>query len=176
MGLDVGDRYVGVAITDGTNQIAEPLKTILRKVERPEYKFKPNRRDSRVPAMRRKRVEGVSNGSRPLTARPVADICQDLKELALENRVAMLVVGLPNLVDGTVTQQSKKTLRFVEELHSDDILRKIPWYWQNEAYSTFFVRKIREGRSRSSNKVDKDLDARAAARILQSFLTQNSDY
>ena len=78
MGIDYGDRKVGIAISDPLKIIAYPYQTIDRKVT-PDYIF-------------------------------------EIKKIITEKNVGSIVVGYPITLSGTESQQTKVTLKFIEEL------------------------------------------------------------
>eukprot|EP00466_Bigelowiella_natans_P003920 jgi/Bigna1/131466/aug1.14_g6174 len=142
LGLDVGDRTVGLALSDDGNMMSSPLTTIYRKVERPEYEI-------------RQHGNPIGANRRPLQNRHDREVSKELE------------------VDGKSTPQAVKTTRFVEKLQKNSTISKVPWYWHNEVYSTSFARDaLIEKGIKSLSKQKKVIDAMAASRILQSFLTQ----
>ncbi|GAB5365311.1 hypothetical protein AAMO2058_001046700 [Amorphochlora amoebiformis] len=158
MGLDIGDRYVGIAVSDDGNRVANGLPTIQRKVERVEIPRRPGER-------------------RPLRNRKIETVRADLERLVRKYRVAAIVAGLPDYVDRRPSEQSKRTCRFVEEMaEGKGILSMIPVYWQHELYSSAVARdQLRERGFRDFEAKKELIDQMAACRILQSFLNKYGD-
>ena len=89
VGLDVGARRIGVAISDATRTLARPLETIV--------------------------VRNAATDGDEAVARVAARIA----ELAAEDDgVATIVVGLPRRLDGTETEMTRRVAAFVEALRA----------------------------------------------------------
>jgi len=127
--LDVGDRRIGVALSDPTGLLAFPLSTITRKGH-----------DTDV---------------------------DEVLDLAAQNDVAEIVVGMPVSLSGRKGAQAARTTAFAEDLRSRTDL---PVVFVDERYSTVQAeRSLRElGVQPSRDRAR--VDAAAAAVILQSYL------
>ncbi len=133
LALDVGDRRVGVAISDSTGTLARPLQTLMR-------------------------------GS------PEEDVAA-VAALVAEHSVDVVVMGQPLSLDGTEGPQARQIARYAEELAARLPVQVVLW---DESLSTVTAEEImrqsrgqkRRRRARSSG----ELDAIAAAVILQSYL------
>ncbi len=128
MALDVGDKRIGVAVSDELGILATPL-TVVRHTNWRE------------------------------------DIARVL-EIARQEDVVGIVVGVPYYLDGTESEQTRKVKRFIERLRERTDL---PIYEWNEALSTeeAEARLRQAGRKRRPGEA---VDAQAAAVILQEFL------
>ena len=106
LGLDVGDRFVGVAVSDAGVRVANPVGVVARKKERAAY----TRAD--IP------MHGGGT-RRPLVARPEAEVYGEIRSFATQFDAWAVVVGLPNLPDGTVSKQSLRNYNFVQKLQNE---------------------------------------------------------
>ena len=87
LGIDVGARRVGLAISDPSRTLARPLSTLA--------------------------VSGLADAA----ARVAREIDQLEQELAHdEDRLALVVVGAPRRLDGSPSEQTPKVDAFVEAL------------------------------------------------------------
>ncbi|NPA91912.1 MAG: Holliday junction resolvase RuvX [Chloroflexi bacterium] len=129
LALDVGEKRIGVAVSDEMGVLATPL-TIIRHTNWRE------------------------------------DIRRVL-DLAQAEGVTGIVVGVPYLLDGTLSDQTRHVLRFVERLRERTSL---PVYEWNEALSSEeAMNRLQEARPRG-RKRPVHVDAHAAAVILQDYL------
>lgn len=128
LGLDVGERRIGVAIADELGLIASPL--------------------------------GVVN-------RRKGDLAEVL-QLAKERGVDRIVVGMPTSMSGREGPQATSVRLFAEELmaESDDIAIT---YWDERLTTAVAERAMRQ-RGGKSDRRKGEVDAIAAAVILQGFL------
>jgi putative Holliday junction resolvase len=137
LALDVGERRVGVAISDPTATIARPLETLER-------------------------------GSREEHFCAVA-------RLVREHAVERVVVGRPLSLDGTVGPQARRVDRYTEALAEHLEVPVTPW---DERYSTAradeILRATRSEKAKRRARSNGEIDAIAAAVILQSYL--DSEY
>lgn len=97
-----------------------------------------------------------------------ADI-EAIVELARQNQVERIIVGLPLSMNGTVGQQAEKVKTFTQELSSHT---EIPIEFRDERLSTVSVKLMMR-----DVKKDRRIkhDAMAAAFILQSYLDETLD-
>jgi putative Holliday junction resolvase len=126
LALDVGNRRIGVAVSDATKLIARPLCVIDRKHE---------------------------------------DALAHIAELAREQQVDEVVIGLPYHADGKVSSQAQQVRRFAESLQTQVAA---PITFVDERYTTrdakVIIAEVRRGRQPQHD------DAVAAAVILQRHL------
>jgi putative Holliday junction resolvase len=127
LGIDVGEKRIGVAITDPTNTIAQPLSTIAR-------------------------------GDGDIEA-----IC----DLARENDVGEIVVGLPINMNGTRGEMAEKVSAFAEKLRESV---DIPVVYVDERLSTAEAERLMISADVSRRKRKKSIDKIAAAIILETRL------
>ncbi|MGH2616042.1 MAG: Holliday junction resolvase RuvX [Thermomicrobiales bacterium] len=129
MGLDVGERRIGVAIADELGMIASPLLTVPR-------------------------------GDGDLGA---------LRDLAVSRGVTRLVVGLPTGLSGREGPQAAIVRAFadaLEEAVGPDIAVA---FWDERLTTTVAERALRGRRTRRDRRKG-EVDAMAAAVILQGYL------
>ena len=136
IGIDLGDRRIGVAVSDATGTLARPLKTI-------------------------------QGGSSEQAA--IALIRATIDELAQDDEVACIVVGLPTRLDGSDSDQTPKVRKFVQRLAAEV---DVPVVMQDERLSSHEAEARLAATERDWRKRKAQLDAAAAAVILQDYLDQ----
>jgi putative Holliday junction resolvase len=133
LGLDMGERRVGVAISDPTGTVARPLQALVR-------------------------------GSREEDFAAIA-------ALVTEHDVGLVVVGQPLSLDGTQGPQARRVTRYAEALAAHLPVRVVLW---DERFTTVaadeILRQDRGKKERQRARATGELDAIAAAVILQSYL------
>jgi len=133
IGLDVGERRVGIAISDPTGTVARPLQTLMR-------------------------------GSREEDFAAIAEIVE-------KHHVELLVVGCPLSLNGTMGPQARWTARYAEALAAHLPIQTVSW---DERFTTVtaqeILRQSRPKKGRRRAREAGELDAVAAAVILQSYL------
>ena len=139
LGLDVGERRVGIAISDPTGTVVRPLQTLVR-------------------------------GSREEDFAVVA-------ALVAEHDVGLVVVGQPLSLNGTEGPQARRVARYMEALATRLPVPVVPW---DERFTTVaaheILRQSRGKKKRQRARAGGEIDAVAAAVILQSYLdSQNSE-
>ena len=127
--LDVGDRRIGVAMSDPTGLLASPLSTITRKGH-----------DTDV---------------------------DEVLDLAAQNDVAEILVGMPVSLSGKKGAQAARVTAFAEELRSRTDL---PVVFVDERYSTVQAERSLREQGVQPSRDRARVDAAAAAVILQSYL------
>ena len=137
LALDMGERRVGVAISDPTGTVARPLQTLVR-------------------------------GSREEDFAAIAG-------LVAEYGVGLVVVGRPLSLDGTEGPQARRVIRYVEALAARLPIRVVLW---DERFTTAAAQEIlRQSRGKKKRRQARsagEVDAIAAAVILQSYLDSNA--
>ena len=133
LGLDVGRRRVGLAISDPSGTLARPLKTL-------------QVTDADL-------IEVVSS--------------EVLRLAGEDDGVAMVVVGLPRRLDGSPNEQTVAVEAFVEALR---VRLSIPVACEDERLSSREAESRLAVRERDWRKRKANLDAAAAAVILQDFI------
>ena len=128
LGLDIGDRWIGVAMSDPQGILASPF-TIIRR----------------------------------------ADDSSDISAIVAiidQNRVGMVVIGLPLSMKGSIGSQAEKVQVFGRELSKST---KVPIEYRDERLTTVDARRIIKMNRKSPKTKD---DAMAAALILQGYLDE----
>ena len=133
LGLDIGDRRIGVALSDPLGMLASPLLVFERKEE----------------------------------AADVASILQ----IVQQHQAELIIVGLPQSMDGTIGPQAEKVKSFTAKLKEQS---PVPVEFRDERLSTVTAKRmLEEAGSRKSAKRKKiEYDSIAAAVILQSYLNE----
>jgi putative Holliday junction resolvase len=134
VGIDLGERRIGVAVSDASATLARPLKTIER---------------------------GASD------AEAIERLRAMIEELAVEDDVASVVVGLPSRLDGTPNRQTERVGTMVTLLSAR---LSVPVFTQDERLSSREAEERLSLREKDWRKRKAKLDAAAAAVILQDFL------
>ena len=119
LGIDYGDKRVGVAVSDPQGQIAFPKTTLFNN----QWLWK------------------------------------NLESLLAEEKISLVVVGLPLGADGNDTKQTVEVRNFAEGLKK---ITRIPIEFENEMFTTRLVEK--------AGIKKRHADESAAALILQSYL------
>ena len=133
LGLDVGRRRVGLAISDASGTLARPLKTL-----------------------------------QVTDANLIEVVSSEVFRLAGEDDgVGMVVVGLPRRLDGSPNEQTVAVEAFVEALR---VRLSIPVACEDERLSSREAESRLAVRERDWRKRKANLDAAAAAVILQDFI------
>lgn len=88
-----------------------------------------------------------------------------IEKIVKEERVGLIVVGLPLTTEGQESKSSGLVREFIKEL---DALKGIKVELQDERFTTKEVERVMRGYGKAKKGVDKD--AAAAALILQSWL------
>jgi len=133
LGLDVGERRVGIAISDPTGILARPLQTLVR-------------------------------GSRE-------DDFAAITAIVAEHDVGLVVVGQPLSQDGTEGLQARRIARYALALAARLSVPVVSW---DERFTTVaaegILRQTRKKKDRRRARAKGEVDAIAAAVILQSYL------
>lgn len=129
LGLDLGDKRIGVAISDPLRIIAAPDRVIKR----------------------RSRAEDF-------------DI---YREIVAESSIALVVVGLPLMLDGSDSQQTRWVRDYSAALQEALQLPVVLW---DESWTTAQAEEALKQSGVRRKKLREKVDAVAAALILQSFL------
>ncbi|MFL2931395.1 MAG: Holliday junction resolvase RuvX [bacterium] len=130
LGIDYGNRRVGVAISDELQLTAQPHKLLIRENDE--------------------------------------NLILDIKEIIHSHNIEKIVIGLPVLLDGSHSSQTKKTRKFISRIRQSSDLPIDKW---EERLSTIEAGKILTGTS--INKKKENIDIISAQLILQSYLDKN---
>jgi len=129
MGLDIGEKRIGVALSDPLGIMASALTVIERTTD-----------DAAI---------------------------KQIVELARQNDVERIVIGLPRSLDGSLGKQAQTVQAFIELLKSHTELPVITW---DERFSTVAAEKTLLEAGMKRDKRKRHRDAVAAAFILQGYL------
>jgi putative Holliday junction resolvase len=138
VGIDLGDRRIGIAVSDASGTLARPLKTIER---------------------------GMSD------ADAVEQLRACIAELAEEDDVGSVVVGMPSRLDGSPSPQTRRIGMMVSLLAAR---LAIPVLTQDERLSSREAEERLSLGEKDWRKRKAKLDAAAAAVILQDYLDARS--
>jgi len=129
VGVDHGEKRIGVAVSDSTGTIARPLTIVAH-------------------------VSWVEDAARIL-------------ELAQRHQATSIVIGESTDEDGEPNLAGRRARRFAEELRRKTELSIILW---DESMSSQDAAQIRVAAGASRKKRQTEIDALAAAVLLQSYL------
>ena len=129
LALDVGDKRIGVAVSDPLRIIATPLTAI----------------------------ERTSDDS-------VIDL---ILEIAIEQEAGEIVVGLPVSLSGHFSEQTKSVAAFTRKLEARS---PVPVITADERYSTLEAERLLSQSKPKRARSRGEIDAAAAAVILQAYL------
>jgi putative pre-16S rRNA nuclease len=138
IGIDLGERRIGVAVSDASGTLARPLKTIER---------------------------GTSD------ADAVERLHAMIADLADEDEVGSVVVGLPTRLDGSPNTQTERIGAMVALLSAR---LTVPVFTYDERLSSREAEERLSIREKDWRKRKAKLDAAAAAVILQDYLDARS--
>ena len=129
LALDHGSKRIGVAVSDETKTIAQPL----------EY----------------------------IPAEPFADFLARLKQLLVEKKISLVLIGLPRNMDGSHGPAEQKVETFAGVLKT--AITVPVKMWDERLTSTMANRILIQGGVRRDKRKEK-VDKMAAAILLQSYL------
>jgi putative Holliday junction resolvase len=138
LALDVGERRVGIAISDETQTLARSLTVLQRRSKTEDF--------------------------------------EALIRLVQEQDVAVIVVGLPLLLDGTEGPQARRIRCYAEALTAALVAQnlKVTIAFFDESHSTATATEIMIASGRKRLDRRRRVDAVAAAVILQDYLDARS--
>lgn len=105
-----------------------------------------------------------------LTLSEPPQLIEDVKRLATQHEVKVLVIGLPRGLQGQDTGQTKYVREVVEQLESH---LTIPVHLQDEAATS--IKAEQELKARKKPYQKEDIDMLAAAYILEDFLHEHTE-
>jgi putative holliday junction resolvase len=133
LALDVGERRVGMAISDLTGALARPLQALTRRSREEDFAA--------------------------------------IATVVAEHDVGLVVVGQPLSLDGGIGPQARQIARYAEALAERLPVQIVMW---DERFTTMeaeeILRQRRSEKKRRQARASGELDAIAAAVILQSYL------
>jgi putative Holliday junction resolvase len=134
VGVDFGERRIGLAVSDRTGTLASPVRTLDR---------------------------------RELDLDPVTLIVNALEDLAKDDPIERIIVGLPRRLDGSDNDQTPRVRQLAVDLAGRT---GIPVDLQDERLSSREAEERLAVRQRDWRKRKARLDAAAAAVLLQDWL------
>lgn len=178
LALDVGQMYVGVALSDPENRVGLPWRTL--KAQRVKWE---GQREAYTAAMRKHGgraaagVSGRGSAARPgalmqpprYESLPMDRVMRPVREAVAEFDVAAVVVGLPLLPDGRLSRQCLFTERFVKRMRDEGHVMP-PCYFWDERYTTQVSRDILSHLRFERHEERDRVDRLAASLILGDFL------
>lgn len=137
LGVDLGGRRIGLALSDASGLLARPYKTLT-----------------------------VTAGS------ALNDLVREIEQLADdEDRLAVIVVGLPKRLDGQDSEQTARVTAMVAALRART---DVPVVTEDERLSSHEAEQRLAVRERDWRKRKAQLDAAAAAVFLQDYLDRQA--
>lgn len=112
--------------------------------------------------------------ARPLTTVPTEKLSTFLTELFVKESIGIVVVGYPQTMKGTESDQTKKVLAFKESLEQQ-FPQKLWRLWDERLSSKRASALQQEGRKKSNPNKKMQEHALAASFILDSFLLAYSE-
>lgn len=150
LGLDIGDKRIGIAISDELGHTAQGLMALERSTEGADS-------STVLSSTLSARTEGGS----------LSKDINRIKEIMADYSVDRVVVGLPLRMDGTIGIQAQKVKKIAERLRAE--VSQPVVYW-DERLTTAAARKaLISGEVRRSAR-RRVIDKVAASLILQSYL------
>ena len=134
LGIDYGERRIGLALSDATGLLAAPWKKIAN--------------DANLAAAAKR-------------------IAAEIRALQTEDGLDAIVIGLPRRLNGEPTEQTARVRKLAELLAAEVTA---PISLQDERLTSHEADQLLAGRERNWRKRKDQLDAMAAALILQDFL------
>ena len=134
LGIDYGERRIGLSLSDATGLLASPWKTLAH--------------DANVGAA-------------------ATRIAREIASLDEGDRPQAIVIGLPRRLNGEPNQQTPRVEKFAAALRD---LTSLPIALQDERLTSLEADAILAQRERDWRKRKANLDAMAAAVILQDYL------
>jgi putative holliday junction resolvase len=135
LGIDYGERRIGLALSDATGLLASPWKKI------------------------------ANEANVIVAARRLADEVRALQ--ADERGLGAIVIGLPRRLDGAPNDQTARVQKLAQLLAAEV---SVPVALQDERLTSHEAETLLAARERDWRKRKEQLDAMAAALILQDFL------
>jgi putative Holliday junction resolvase len=117
----------------------------------------------------RKRIGLAISDESGTVATPVGHVTgmAEVLGVATERGAGKIVVGIPKRLDGTASEQTEKTQKFIEALRAETTLPVEPW--DERLTSRQAERALIEGKVRRRDRREK-IDQLAAQIMLQSYL------
>jgi putative Holliday junction resolvase len=137
LGIDYGERRIGLALSDATGLLASPWKKI------------------------------ANEANVVIAARRLADEVRALQAQDGDGGLGAIVIGLPRRLNGEPNDQTARVQKLAQLLAAEV---SVPISLQDERLTSHEAETLLAGRERDWRKRKDQLDALAAALILQDFL------
>ena len=134
LGIDYGERRIGLALSDATGLLASPWK----------------------------RLDNTAN-----VGAAAKRLAEEIRALQSGDGLDAIVIGLPRRLDGEPTEQTARVRKLAELLAAEVTA---PISLQDERLTSHEAETLLAARERDWRKRKDQLDAMAAALILQDFL------
>jgi len=133
LGLDIGDKRIGIALSDPMGILASPLLVFEHKNDAVDITF--------------------------------------ILQILRQNQAEIIIVGLPQSMNGTLGPQAEKVKLFAEKLIERS---PVPVEFRDERLTTVEAKRMinEAGSKKSINGKKREYDSAAAAVILQSYLNE----
>ena len=133
LGLDIGDKRIGIALSDPMGILASPLLVFEHKNDAVDITF--------------------------------------ILQILRQNQAEIIIVGLPQSMNGTLGPQAEKVKLFAEKLIERS---PVPVEFRDERLTTVEAKRMMDeaGSKKSINGKKREYDSAAAAVILQSYLNE----
>lgn len=116
-------------------------------------------------------ANSIARLAQPLTTLEQSEhIMEDLQRLVRQERVDIIVVGLPRGLEGQTTAQTRVVQAFAKQLQS---ALGLPIVWQDEALTSVQAEAELADRHKAAAKAD--IDALAATYILEDYLKDHTE-
>ena len=129
LALDLGEKRIGVAVSDATRTIAQPFGVIKRTSRQADF--------------------------------------EKIGRLVQEQKVNLLVVGLPLMLDGSVGEKAAWVQDYSDALQQ---ALDVPLALWDESFTTVQAEASLRLRGKKKRKIRQNVDAVAASFILQAYL------
>ncbi|MDR1208667.1 MAG: Holliday junction resolvase RuvX [Holosporales bacterium] len=156
IGIDWGEKHIGIAVSDRSGIIASPLTTVM---------FRHNKKVRRVVGSSSKNVEPQQKTSKQLLIETVKDVASIIKS---EHPIA-ISFGIPISMNGTDGPQVLKALIFANQLLN---VVDTPIILADERLSSAAVEKVMIQADLTRAKRAKCIDQASAAYVLQGIVDQ----
>ena len=134
--FDIGDKRIGVAVSDPFNEYAMPCETYFR-------------------------------------TRSFETDAHAIAKIAADKGVGVIVCGLPVFTDGTESEQTEKTRRFIAALEK---ATELPIVIEDERFTTAEAKETQMLGGVKQSRRKQTVDSIAASFILESYLKKQKNY
>lgn len=148
IGVDWGERRIGVAVSDRSGLIASPLRVVLRPT--PFRRARPGK----------KRAESQKKPRPDTSLEELANIIQQESPIAV-------ILGLPKNMDGSLGFQAEKVAAFQASLQAHITPPILLW---DERWSSAAIERLMVSADWSRKQREGHIDPSAAAFVLQGVL------